>query len=51
MNGSDSIKLKSSEWYDDKNDILELKEVGERGLSTVKWYRINNAEQRLLGHA
>jgi hypothetical protein len=29
-NGSDSIKLKSSEWGDDRNDILELKELGER---------------------
>ncbi|KAH9041017.1 hypothetical protein EDB85DRAFT_1886660 [Lactarius pseudohatsudake] len=31
-NGSDSIKLKLSEWCDDRKDILELKELGERGL-------------------
>ena len=31
-NGSDSIKLKSSEWGDDRNDMLELKELGERSL-------------------
>ncbi|KAH9011339.1 hypothetical protein EDB85DRAFT_1901134 [Lactarius pseudohatsudake] len=31
-NSSDSIKLKSSEWCDDRKDILELKELGERGL-------------------
>ncbi|KAH8981518.1 hypothetical protein EDB86DRAFT_2834838 [Lactarius hatsudake] len=31
-NGSDPNKLESSEWCDDRNDILELKELGERGL-------------------
>ena len=31
-NGSDPIKLSSSEWCDDRNDIVELKELGERGL-------------------
>jgi len=30
--GSHPIMLKSSEWCDDRNDILELKELGERGL-------------------
>ena len=29
-NGSDSIKLKSPEWCDDRNDMLELKERGAR---------------------
>ena len=27
-----SVKLSSSEWCDDRNDIVELKELGERGL-------------------
>ena len=31
-NGSDSIKLSSSEWCDERNDRLELKELGEGGL-------------------
>lgn len=30
--GSDSNKLLSSEWCDDRNDMVELKELGERGL-------------------
>ena len=31
-NGSDSNKLSSSEWCDDRNDMVELNELGERGL-------------------
>jgi hypothetical protein len=31
-NGSDSIKLSSSEWCDDRKDMMELSELGERGL-------------------
>jgi hypothetical protein len=31
-NGSDSIKLSSSEWCDDRNDMMELSELGERRL-------------------
>jgi hypothetical protein len=31
-NASDSIKLKLSEWGDDRNEILELKELRERRL-------------------
>ncbi|KAH8977390.1 hypothetical protein EDB92DRAFT_1822377 [Lactarius akahatsu] len=34
-NGSDPNKLESSEWCDDRDDILELKELGERGYGVV----------------
>ncbi|KAH8991803.1 hypothetical protein EDB86DRAFT_2830706 [Lactarius hatsudake] len=35
-NGSDPNKLESSEWCDDRDDILELKELGERGYGVLK---------------